>query len=192
MENCSLLLVDCRMKGCVLYVTMGLRLFYFTQETHMQPQTPKRRGCLARILRWIVFAFLILIALVVIANLTRRSDRTGVTSSPTTSPISTNVPPTARPWYSGGTLHNKTVADWQAATDADKLATSADWLVAGLDIDVSKYSDAELKILATSMQDCVEQLSQPVIENHLITTTVASVAALCATTMEKELPVLKK
>jgi hypothetical protein len=34
----------------------------------------------------------------------------------------------AREWYQGGTLHNKTVREWRAANDADKLATCADFV----------------------------------------------------------------
>lgn len=33
---------------------------------------------------------------------------------------------TERKWYSGGTLHRKTMRDWRLADEADKLATAAD------------------------------------------------------------------
>lgn len=33
-------------------------------------------------------------------------------------------------WYTGGTLHDASALDWQAAEQNDKLATSADWLAA--------------------------------------------------------------
>ena len=33
-------------------------------------------------------------------------------------------------WYEGGTLHDKTALDWQTASEADKLATSADFVSA--------------------------------------------------------------
>ena len=34
-----------------------------------------------------------------------------------------------REWYEGGTLHRGSVADWKAATDRNRLATSADFAV---------------------------------------------------------------
>lgn len=35
---------------------------------------------------------------------------------------------TAGAWWKGGTLHNVPLATWRAATDANRLATAADWL----------------------------------------------------------------
>ena len=34
-----------------------------------------------------------------------------------------------REWYEGGTLHRGTIADWNAASDRNRLATSADFAV---------------------------------------------------------------
>jgi len=49
------------------------------------------------------------------------------TPSSTTPRASTE---TARQWYEGGTLHSATLAQWKAATNANRLATAADWLAA--------------------------------------------------------------
>ena len=32
-------------------------------------------------------------------------------------------------WYSGGTLHDSTMGQWRSASEADRLATAADWLM---------------------------------------------------------------
>ena len=61
----------------------------------MQPQTPKRRGCLSRILRWIAFTFLFLIALIIVLNLIRiAGERAGIiaTRTPTPTPTITLTP----------------------------------------------------------------------------------------------------
>jgi hypothetical protein len=42
----------------------------------------------------------------------------------------TSTPGTVRNWYDGGTLHNKTMKEWRAATDEDRLATAADFVIA--------------------------------------------------------------
>jgi len=51
------------------------------------------------------------------------------TNTPTRTP--TNTPTTTQTqWFQGGTLHRATLAQWRAATNANKLATAADWLAA--------------------------------------------------------------
>lgn len=63
--------------------------------------------------------------------------------------------PTARPtkaWYDGGTLHDKTAADWIGATDANKLATAGDWVTV-----ITTYKDFnEAKGLAKDMVECID------------------------------------
>lgn len=45
-------------------------------------------------------------------------------------PPSVSAPIKQIQWYEGGTLHKATVAQWNAATNQNKLATAADWLAA--------------------------------------------------------------
>jgi len=51
------------------------------------------------------------------------------TRTPTNTPTSTPTT-TQTQWFQGGTLHRATLAQWRAATNANKLATAADWLAA--------------------------------------------------------------
>ena len=44
------------------------------------------------------------------------------------STYSTSKPVPTKKWFEGGTLHNATIGEWNSATYANKLATSADWL----------------------------------------------------------------
>lgn len=39
------------------------------------------------------------------------------------------TPSASREWYSGGTLHARTVQEWRAATYENRLATSADFVM---------------------------------------------------------------
>ena len=63
--------------------------------------------------------------------------------------------PTTRPtkaWYDGGTLHQKTVADWMAATDANRLATAGDWTAV-----FTEFDDLdEARSLAEDLVECVD------------------------------------
>lgn len=45
------------------------------------------------------------------------------------SPAQSAGPPQVREWYSGGTLHATTVREWRTATDENRLATSADFVM---------------------------------------------------------------
>ncbi len=51
---------------------------------------------------------------------------TNAKANTTTPQIITNT----NKWYQGGNLHNATIIDWKNATNANKLATASDWLVA--------------------------------------------------------------
>ena len=68
------------------------------------------------------------------------------------SPIKTSAPPT-KAWYDGGTLHNATAAEWKAATDANRLATSADWATVMTGWDTLTVA----RVLATDLRLCVNE-----------------------------------
>lgn len=53
------------------------------------------------------------------------------TTTPTRTPTSTPTA-TQTQWFHGGTLHKSTLAQWRVATNANKLATAADWLAGDL------------------------------------------------------------
>ena len=79
-------------------------------------------------------------------------------------------------WYSGGTLHKATVAEWHNATYANRLATCADWVV------VSNRAEAErdfstVKPKAIEVEICITEATKGIaeIQHHQ----VAEYAALC-------------
>jgi len=56
-------------------------------------------------------------------------------------------------WYAGGTLHKATISEWKAATDKNKLATCADFVLSqnkGMDFNV-------LKIKANALVTCIDE-----------------------------------
>ncbi len=102
------------------------------------------------------------------------------TVAPTVTPLPTTTPEQA--WYSGGTLHDKTAADWLAADDRDRLATSADWAYFGFDLEPTSAEtfSAEVMPYAIVMRDCVQGLiDMSAKEPELIK--LPELAALCAT-----------
>jgi hypothetical protein len=85
-------------------------------------------------------AFLVL-GVVVGTGAKRNSPARSTSSSPSPAHASYSAGPsttsyrrssfrTITPWYEGGSLHNATVSEWQRASDANKVATAADWLAA--------------------------------------------------------------
>jgi hypothetical protein len=70
------------------------------------------------------------------------------------------------PWYEGGTLQKATVADWQAATAANQLASSADFIASLNGVkDIGDLKDpaaiAEIRQKSDDLQACVNQSIQP-------------------------------
>ena len=57
-------------------------------------------------------------------------------------------------WYSGGTLHKATVAEWHRATYANRLATCADWLVA-LEEPDTEIDYSTVKPKAIELEKCI-------------------------------------
>jgi tetratricopeptide (TPR) repeat protein len=90
--------------------------------------------------------------------------------------------PSARPaaqeaWYTGGTLHEKTVAEWRTASAGDRLATSADFVMT-----VGKYQTlpSDLRKRAADLQTCI---SEAVAGGQVDHQNVSEIAATCAVLM---------
>jgi hypothetical protein len=72
----------------------------------------------------------------------------------------TVIPTATAPWYSGGTLHDSTVAEWQAATDTNRLATAADWATSGMDLTLPSEIEHYAKELIICVNEAVDAYSQ--------------------------------
>ncbi|MGJ5813671.1 hypothetical protein [Paludibaculum fermentans] len=78
-------------------------------------------------------------------------------------------------WFEGGTLHSSTAADWNLASDGDRLATSADFVAK-----IAKKpfgSMGEFKLRAVEMKSCVSKAAASPATSNL---KVAELAAACA------------
>lgn len=61
-------------------------------------------------------------------------------------------------WLKNGTLHNKTITDWKAASDENKLATCADFIVNLKEAEHQKYTSMdEMKYDATNLKICIDE-----------------------------------
>jgi hypothetical protein len=58
-------------------------------------------------------------------------------------------------WVRGGTLHSATVREWRQAPYANRLATTADFIVTTEDVDLSDTS--KFKRMATEVESCISQ-----------------------------------
>jgi hypothetical protein len=80
-------------------------------------------------------------------------------------------------WYSGGNLHKKNIRDWKNASDANKLATCADF-IAGVKKDLSLI---DLKEEASQLRDCINEATKGTdTSDH---SKVNEIGALCLVTM---------
>ncbi len=67
---------------------------------------------------------------------------------------------TSMAWQSGGTLHNATLAKWQAASDHNRLATCADLVTDALmrqGVAPNEMDIAEIKPWAMKLQACISE-----------------------------------
>lgn len=65
----------------------------------------------------------------------------------------------AQEWYEGGTLHSKTMKEWNVASYADRLATAADFTVTSLEkkgLNVSVMDWDDLKEKARAVKVCLD------------------------------------
>ena len=85
--------------------------------------------------------------------------------------------PQSAEWYSGGTLHKATIAEWHQATYANRLATCADWVKA-LEEPETEIDYSTVKPKAIELEKCITDATVdiPVIrKNH----DVSKYAATC-------------
>lgn len=111
-----------------------------------------------------------------------------IKSRPTTSPTSTPKPtdkPKPNPtdtkmWFSGGTLHNATVAQWVAATEHNRRASAADWVTA-----IKGWDNLdELEFLTGELVFCTSETVAPSdIYDLMKDTKINEIAAACAALM---------
>ena len=92
--------------------------------------------------------------------------------------------PISRQWSKGGTLHRATVAEWRRASYRDRLATSADFMVAIFkNSGTVLNSTAQLRLPAVELETCISELSvtgvTDVTADELSTAPVYSLAAIC-------------
>ena len=74
-------------------------------------------------------------------------------------------------WYEGGSLHSKTIADWQTATPHNRLATSAD-LISKITGELNKEKSVELESCLTAFAKGADK--------KLMNQKVAEIGTLCA------------
>lgn len=105
----------------------------------------------------------------------------GTSSSPSPSPPPPSASP-ARQWYEGGTLHKKTMADWRAASDEDRLATAADFVSnSAASRGTTFRSMDEMKVAAADLE---RQITAAGEGGDADTLAVAEVAAACMVLMD--------
>jgi len=83
-------------------------------------------------------------------------------------------------WYVGGTLHKAKISEWKNATEKNKLATCADFMV---NIN-NTLSAVELKRTATELKNCINEATRGVDDFNEMT--VAEFVVLCAGALEYE------
>ena len=81
---------------------------------------------------------------------------------------------TPEEWYGGGTLHEKTIAEWRTATYRNRLATSADFVIG-----VGKFQSfpPDFKERAMDFEACISTAVQDGFTDHW---TVIDTGAPCA------------
>ena len=68
--------------------------------------------------------------------------------------------PASAQWYSGGTLHHSTVAQWRQASASNRLATASDWVAAVVDESQWRTIGMDgLRQLSEALVSCVDQAS---------------------------------
>lgn len=94
-----------------------------------------------------------------IATISVKSFPTVTSSSPSINNNSSSNSSNSQMWFSGGTLHKSTIKQWRNATYANRLATSADYVVGYLNI--TNFSDmTKIKQQATDLESCISKASE--------------------------------
>lgn len=61
-------------------------------------------------------------------------------------------------WLKNGTLHKPTVAEWKQASDENKMATCADFVVSLKESDAEKFKTInDIKVSALEMKNCLDE-----------------------------------
>jgi hypothetical protein len=82
-------------------------------------------------------------------------------------------------WYSGGTMHRATLAEWRTADPEDRLATAADWSVRILGENrVRQVGMAGIRPYAEQLVACVNEVA---LEEGAAHFSAAEMAAACST-----------
>jgi hypothetical protein len=86
-------------------------------------------------------------------------------------------------WYSGGTLHNATMGDWNQASYANRLATCGDFMATMLQKDGKTISSMDaLREEAEALELCITEAGRG---GHADTQSVATIAASCYMLMNR-------
>lgn len=93
----------------------------------------------------------------------------------------------AREWYEGGTLHSATVGDYLQGDPANVLATTADWVCAGIaDSQVQKLNMDDIKKASAAVAICIVTATDGMTEiyGHQAT----EMAVLCMMQLKNDYP----
>lgn len=134
----------------------------------------KNGGCLSVIV--------LFFTLLMIVNCTQTSSKANSTTTITPTRTSTPVTPVRsevkKAWYIGGTLHKATIKDWKQATEANQLATCADFVAK-----VNKPANMEiLKLQAIELKICITTATADLDETN--TMGVSEIASMCLILMK--------
>lgn len=93
------------------------------------------------------------------------------------------APAAAADWYEGGTLHDKTIAEWNAAKARDRVATAADWTVTYMGAaNLDRAGGLEgLHRIAVEVATCIDTATNSGDFDHR---GAADVALICLTMLE--------
>lgn len=84
-----------------------------------------------------------------------------------------SIPPT-KAWYSGGTLHKATAAEWLKATNGNRLATAADWVTVTIGIE----TESKHRQQSEELKECVDETAEVAPPEMKATDLAASCAVL--------------
>jgi pyruvate/2-oxoacid:ferredoxin oxidoreductase beta subunit len=136
------------------------RDFQIKEQKKEEDKTPK--GCIG--------CFAVIILIILISFFSQMAQINNPTPSSSSS----------KQWFSGGTLHNATVAQWKNATYKNKLATAGDWLAATKWNGYLNSPDDfnNLKVKARMLVDAVDEV---VAETDMKSMKVTEIAAAIIT-----------
>lgn len=93
------------------------------------------------------------------------------------------VPAPAPAWYEGGTLHDKTMADWRRASYRNRLATCADFVAALAESSGRRFDSIDqIKPYAVRLERCLSEAARG---GHADGQTITSMAAACSLLMNE-------